>query len=77
MRSRLVAGFDLIHAQAVPAAPIAPLGAINSAQIPMFVSPFVPDGDAVFVQIANVRIATQKPKQLVNDRFDVQFFCGE
>jgi hypothetical protein len=28
----------------------------------------------VLVEIANVRVAAEKPKQFVNDRFDVEFF---
>ena len=40
----------------------------------MFVSPFVPNCDTVFVQITNVRVTAQKPEQFVNDRFDVEFF---
>jgi hypothetical protein len=31
----------------------------------------------MFIEITDVGIAAQKPKQLVDDRFDVQFFCRE
>ena len=43
----------------------------------MFVGPLIPDRDAVIVEISNICIAAQKPKQLVNDRLDVQFLGGE
>jgi hypothetical protein len=31
----------------------------------------------VFVEITNIGVTAQKPKQLVNDRFDVELFCRE
>jgi len=31
----------------------------------------------VLIEVANVRVAPQKPEQLVNDRFDMQLFGGE
>ena len=65
---------DLIDVHSVSAAPIPPLRAINAAKLAVFVSPFIPDRDAVFVQVANVGVAAQKPEQLVNDRFQVQLF---
>jgi hypothetical protein len=64
----------LIHAHAVCASPIPPLRTINATKFAIFVSPFIPDRDAVLVQVANVGVTAQKPKQLIDDRFDVQFF---
>src|SRR5262249_7603521 len=58
--------------------PIPPLRAVNAAEISFFIGPFVPDRDAVLIEVLDVGVATQKPKQLVNDRFDVQFLrCQE
>ena len=68
---------DLIDANAVPAMPIPPLRAVNASELAFSVRPFVPDRDAVLVQIFNVRVAAQKPEQLVNDRFDVQLLCRQ
>jgi hypothetical protein len=31
----------------------------------------------MFVEVTNIRIAAQKPEQLVDDRFDVELFCRE
>src|SRR3989440_8792861 len=68
---------DLVHARAVRAAPVAPLRTIDATEIASFVSPLVPDAHTMFVEITNIGIAAQKPKQFVNDRFDVQLFCCE
>src|SRR5439155_14783278 len=68
---------DLIDPHAVCAAPVAPLRPIDATKIAGFISPLVPDGHTVFVEITNIRVAAQKPEQLVNDRFDVQLFCCE
>src|SRR5207244_2079768 len=65
---------DLIDSDAVRAVPIAPLRAVDAAEISFFVRPLVPNGDAVFVEIFDVGVAAQKPKQFVNDRFDVELF---
>jgi len=68
---------DLIDTHAAFAAPIAPLRAVNTTEVAVFISPLIPDRDAVVVEIANVRVAAQEPEQLVDDRFDVQLFRGE
>ena len=51
--------------------------AVNAAEIALLVGPLVPDGDAVFVQVAHVGVAAQKPEQLVDDRFEMEFLRGE
>ena len=38
-------------------APIAPLNAVNWTQVAVFVCPFIPNGDTVFMQIADVAVA--------------------
>src|SRR5437762_14031105 len=65
---------DLIDAHAAFAAPIAPLRTVNATELAVVVGPFIPDCNAMFVEITNVRIAAQEPEQLVDDRFDVQLF---
>ena len=65
---------DLIDVSPVRAAPISPLRAIDSPEAAVFVRPFVPNGDAVLVQIFDIGVAAQKPKQLVNDRFEMKLF---
>src|SRR4029450_8470495 len=68
---------DLIDAHAVVAAPFAPLRSIHAAEVTVFVSPFIPNGDTVLVEIVNVCVAAQEPEQLVDDRFDVQLLGCE
>src|SRR4029450_13768852 len=62
---------------AVVAAPVAPLRSIHAAEVTIFVSPFIPNGDTVLVEIVNVCVAAQEPEQLVDDRFDVQLLGCE
>ena len=68
---------ELVGAFAVCALPCAPLFAIDGTEFAVFVGPFVPDGDAVVVEIFNVGVAAQKPQQFVGDGFPVQFFCRQ
>src|SRR5258708_654910 len=68
---------DLVDAYSVFAAPIAPLRAIDAAEVAVAVGPFVPNRYAVFVEIFDVSIAAQKPEQLVDDGLEVKFFGGE
>jgi hypothetical protein len=42
-----------------------PLHAVHRAQLSLLVGPLVPDGDLVFPQEADIRLAPQKPQQLV------------
>ena len=68
---------DLIDPDTIRAAPIPPLRAVNAAEIPAFIRPLVPNRDAVLIQIFDVGIATQKPEQLIDNRFDVELFGRE
>src|SRR5207253_6062595 len=65
---------DLIDSGAVSTAPVAPLRAISAAEFAIFIGPFVPNGDAAFIEITHIGVAAQKPEQLVDDRFEVQLF---
>jgi hypothetical protein len=67
---------DLVHRASGGAQPGAPLFAIDRAEVAVGVGPFVPDADAVFVQVCDVRIALQEPQQFVDDAFEVYFFGG-
>ena len=51
---------------------VAPLVAVDRAEIAVLVRPFVPDADAVFLQVAHVGVAADEPQQLVNDRGQMQ-----
>ena len=52
---------DLVYDRAVGAAPGTPLRAIDGTQFALLVGPFVPDGNAVVLQITDVRVAPQEP----------------
>ena len=68
---------NLVDAASVGGAPVAPLRAIDAAKIAVPVRPFVPDRHLVFLQIADVGVAAQKPEQFVNDGAQMQFLRGE
>ena len=57
--------------------PIAPLRAVDAAEIAVLVGPLIPDRDAVLVQVAHVGFAAEKPEQLVDDRFEMQLLRGQ
>ena len=63
--------FNLVYRAPIRRAPVAPLRAINTAEIAVLVRPFVPNRHAVLVEIFDVRVAAQKPEQLVDDGFEV------
>ena len=63
---------DLVDGAADRGSPIPPLRAVHAAEVAVGVRPFVPDGDTVLIQIADVRFAAQKPEQLVDDGFEMQ-----
>ena len=68
---------DLVDVASVGGAPVAPLGPVNAAEVAIFVGPFVPDGDFIFPQVADVGAALEKPQELVDDRAEVEFLRGE
>ena len=43
----------------------------------MFVGPFVPDRDAVFLQVADIGIALQEPQKFVDDGTQVALLGGD
>ena len=68
---------DLVYRAAARCSPIAPLRSVDSAQIAFSVGPLVPDRDAVFVEIFDISVALEKPKQFIDDRFQMQLLGGE
>lgn len=68
---------DLMDASAIRFFPIRPLRSVDTTQVSVFISPFVPDRDLVVSKIANVGVAFQKPEELVNDRTQMKLFRGE
>jgi hypothetical protein len=53
------------------------LFAINRAEFALLVRPLVPDGHAVFLEVAGVGFAAQEPQQFVDDRAQVEFLGGQ
>ena len=66
---------DLVDVRTVGSRPRAPLVAIDVPQIAVGVSPLVPNTHAVVLQILDIGVAGQEPQQLMDYRFQVQFFC--
>src|SRR5690606_29210724 len=63
---------DLVDRRAILAWPCAPLPTVHGTKVAVLVSPFVPDADAIVLQVLDVRIAAEEPQQLVDDRAQVQ-----
>ena len=68
---------DLVDVPAAGRGPAAPLHAIDGAEAAVLGRPFVPDGAAALLQPAHVAVAAQKPQQLQDDAFEVDFFGGD
>mgnify|MGYP006197158293 CR=1 FL=1 len=52
--------------------------AVNRPQLAIFISPLIPDADAVFLEVLDIGITLQKPQQLMDDRAQVQLLgCEE
>ena len=63
---------DLVDVAAVGRLPVAPLLAVDRAEIAVLVGPFVPDADLALLQPADVGVAAQEPEQFDDDRSQVQ-----
>src|SRR5262249_15972240 len=63
---------DLVNRAAISRPPRSPLRAVDRAEFAVLVRPFIPDVHAVVGQIFDVRLAAQKPQQLVDDRFQMK-----
>src|SRR3546814_15694934 len=57
--------------------PIAPLLAVDGAEIAAFVGPFVPDGHLAILQPADVGVAAQEPEQFDDDRAQMELLGGQ
>jgi len=63
---------ELVVGATVGALPGTPLPAVDRAEVAIEVGPFVPDRDAVPVQIADIGVAAEEPQQLVHDGFEMK-----
>src|SRR5580765_703768 len=68
---------DLVDMAAVRSLPIAPLLAVNRAEIPRVIGPLVPDADLAIIEPANVGVPAQKPQQLDDDGPEVKLLRGQ
>ena len=44
---------------------------VHGTQFAFFVRPFVPDADAVLLEVSDIGVATQEPQEFVDDRSQV------
>jgi hypothetical protein len=68
---------NLVDVATIRSLPTSPLVTINGPQISVLVGPFIPDGDPIFVKIANIRITRQKPQKFMDNRLHMEFFRGQ
>src|SRR4029079_15646633 len=54
---------DLVDVVAVRRLPIAPLLAVDRAEVAAFIGPLVPDADLSLIEPADVRVTTKEPEQ--------------
>ena len=84
MPARIGIGFDLfqdlsdlVDVCSIGRRPGTPLMSVNRAEIAILVGPLVPDRHAVFLQVAGICVAVEKPQKFMNDRTQMQFFGGQ
>lgn len=53
------------------------MGAVDAAEVAIFVGPVVPDFDVIVFKVFYIGIAADEPEEFVDDRFEVDFFGGE
>jgi len=68
---------DLVDVAAVRGRPAAPLVAVDRAQFALGIGPFVPDRDAVVLQVGDVGGTCQEPDQFMDDRLQVHLLGGD
>ena len=68
---------DLVDRVAVGAFPSPPLLAVHRAKLSILIGPIIPDANPVLLEIGNVGVAFEKPKKFVDDRAEMELFCGE
>lgn len=65
---------NLIDRAPVRSGPGTPLFGINRAELPPFIRPFVPNRDAVILEILNIGVPLQEPEKFIDDRFEMDLF---
>src|SRR4051812_20498097 len=62
---------------AIGGVPVAPLCAIDPAKVAIGIGPFIPNGDAMFVERFHISLSPKKPEELMDNGFEVQLLGGE
>ncbi|BCI71056.1 hypothetical protein SPKIRA_18860 [Sphingomonas paucimobilis] len=68
---------DLVDMAAIRGRPVAPLLAIDGAEVARLVRPFVPDAHLLLLQPADIGVAAQEPEQFDDDRAQMQLLGGQ
>ena len=81
-RVRVAADFvedpgDLVVGASVRSFPGAPLLAVDGTEVAVRVGPFVPDRNAMRLEIGDVGVAAQEPDELAHDRLEMQLLGGD
>jgi hypothetical protein len=63
---------DLIVCPPVRSLPAAPLLSINGTQIAVRIGPFVPDGDAVRLEVGDIGVSAQEPDEFAHNRLEMK-----
>jgi hypothetical protein len=50
---------------------------IYRSQIAVLIRPFVPDTNSVFLEVFDIGVASEKPKQFMDNGLEVEFLGGE
>ncbi len=65
---------DLVNHAPVLGFPAAPLLSVHGTEIALRIRPFVPNADAVRLQIVDIGVALEEPEQFMDDGLDVDLF---
>jgi hypothetical protein len=57
---------ELMNRPAFRRAPVTSLGSVDTTEVTVSIGPFIPDANAVFVEIRCIRVSANKPQQLIN-----------
>ena len=69
---------DLVDGFSLLVCPFSPLVSVDGTEFAgIFVGPFVPDVDVMFLKFFDVGTSSEEPEEFVNDSFEEDFFCGE
>ena len=68
---------QLVYSPPVWCRPTSPLVTIDRSQVPVFICPFIPDRHSVVLEIFDISISGNEPKQFVYYGFEMHFLGGQ